>query len=196
MIELAILGLLKEQPMHGYQLSHELAEQLGGLWRVSFGSLYPTLKRLEHEGAIEGVTGDGGGRRKTVYRITRAGEQQFLELLEETPPEGTQTEETRFRLRLSFFRYLPPETRIRLLERRRTGLQERLAAVKTRLRDPETTADDYQRALMEHGRAATESDIAWLNELIQTERTKHTITAPVGDRRRAQATLRRKERTL
>ena len=52
MIELAILGLLKERPMHGYQLNRELSEQLGGLWRVSYGSLYPSLRRLERDGAI------------------------------------------------------------------------------------------------------------------------------------------------
>lgn len=192
MIELAILGLLKEQSMHGYQLSRELAEQLGGLWRVSFGSLYPTLRRLEREGSIEAAGGDGGARRKTVYRITPQGEQLFLDLLEDAPQEGAQTEDTRFRVRLAFFRYLPPETRIRLLERRRGGLQERLAEVKAHLRDPGTT-DDYQRALVEHGRVAIEADIAWLAELIHTERTKYEITAPVGERRRSQATLRRKE---
>jgi len=195
MIELAILGLLKDRPMHGYQLSRELAEQLGGLWRVSFGSLYPTLRRLERDGAIEAATGEGGPRRKTVYRLTPVGERLFFELLEEAPQEGAQTEDTRFRVRLSFFRYLPPETRIRLLERRRAGLQERLDGVKSRLSDPDA-GDDYQRALMEHGRAVTETDIAWLNGLIQQERTTYGITAPVGERRRAQATLRRKERTL
>ena len=97
-------------------------------------------------------------------------------------------------MRLAFFRYLPPETRVRLLERRRQGLQERLAEVKTHLRDPGTT-DSYQRALMEHARAATEADIAWLNDLIHTERQRSEITAPVGEQRRASATLRRKERT-
>jgi DNA-binding PadR family transcriptional regulator len=193
-IELAILGLLKEQSMHGYQLSRELAEQLGGLWRVSFGSLYPTLRRLERDGAIEAPGGAGGARRKTVYQITPKGEQLFLDLLEEAPQEGAQTEDTRFRVRLAFFRYLPPETRIRLLERRRAGLQERLAEVKAHLREPGIT-DDYQRALMEHGRKAIEADIAWLAELTQGERSKYEITAPVGDRRRSQATLRRKEHT-
>jgi DNA-binding PadR family transcriptional regulator len=194
-IELAILGLLKDRPMHGYQLSRELAEQLGGLWRVSYGSLYPTLRRLQAEGAIEAAGGEAGKRRKTVYRITPTGEELFLQMLEEAPPEGAQTEDNRFRVRLAFFRYLPPETRIRLLERRRVALEERLADVKARLRDPEAT-DDYQRALMEHGRAAIEADIAWLAGLIQGERTKYEITAPQGDRRRAQATLRRKERTV
>jgi DNA-binding PadR family transcriptional regulator len=193
MIELAILGLLKERPMHGYQLNRELSEQLGGLSRVSYGSLYPSLRRLERQGAIVSQAGTGA-RRKTVYAITDEGERLFLELLQEPPQEG-QTEDARFRVRLAFFRYLPPETRVRLLERRRQALQGRLAEIKTHLRDP-GTGDDYQRALMDHARAATEADIAWLTELIQTERQKYEITAPVGgERRRASATLRRKERT-
>jgi len=194
MIELAILGLLKEHPMHGYQLNRELSEQLGGLWRVSYGSLYPSLRRLERSGAISSEPGGGSGaRRKTVYAITDEGERLFLELLQEPPHEG-QTEDTRFRVRMAFFRYLPPETRVRVLERRRQGLQERLAEVKAHLRDPAVT-DNYQLALMEHARAATEADIAWLTDLIQIERRTYEITAPVGEQRRASATLRRKERT-
>ncbi len=47
MLELAILGLLKEQPLHGYELKKRLGETLGFLWGVSFGSLYPALRRLE-----------------------------------------------------------------------------------------------------------------------------------------------------
>ena len=53
MLELAILGLLKERSMHGYQLSKRLTDSLGGFWRVSYGSLYPALRRLEKAGAIE-----------------------------------------------------------------------------------------------------------------------------------------------
>lgn len=198
MLELAILGLLKERPMHGYQLSRELNDSLGGLWRVSYGSLYPTLRRLEAEGAVKAAATDApaAGRRKTVYRITEKGEQLFLQLLEEEPHEG-QAEDARFRVRLAFFRYLPPETRVRLLDRRRAALEERLTGIKEAIRaaDAETTNDDYQRALMEHGRTATEADIAWLTGLIHAERTKYGITAPQGDRRRASATLRRKEHT-
>ena len=182
MIELAVLGLLKERPMHGYQLSRELGESLGGLWRVSYGSLYPTLRRLERDGAIESEAGDErGARRKKVYRITPAGERLFLELLQEAP-QDTQTEDARFRMRLAFFRYLPPETRIRLLERRRQALQQRLIRIADSLAAGRT--DDYGRALMEHNRTSTESDIAWLERLIAAERAK-TVTAGGLKRRRA-----------
>jgi DNA-binding PadR family transcriptional regulator len=183
-IELAVLGLLKERPMHGYQLSRELGESLGGLWRVSYGSLYPTLRRLERDGAIESEAGDQrGARRKKVYRITPSGEQLFLELLQEQP-QDTQTEDARFRMRLAFFRYLPPETRIRLLERRRQALQQRLARIAESMSAGRAGADDYGLALIEHNRSSTESDIAWLERLIAAERAK-TVTSGGLKRRRA-----------
>jgi DNA-binding PadR family transcriptional regulator len=185
MLELAVLGLLKERPMHGYQLSRELGDSLGGLWRVSYGSLYPTLRRLERDGAIESEAGDErGARRKKVYRITASGERVFLELLQE-PPHDTQSEDARFRMRLAFFRYLPPETRIRLLERRRQALQDRLTTVAESLRSGRGGTDDYGRALIEHSRSVTESDIAWLEQLIAAERTKNVTTGGLKRRRAA-----------
>ena len=189
MLELAVLGLLKERPMHGYQLSRELGDSLGGLWRVSYGSLYPTLRRLEADDAIESEAGDErGARRKKVYRITPKGEQVFLELLQESPND-TQTEDARFRMRLAFFRYLPPETRIRLLERRRQALQDRLATIAESQRAGRGGSDDYGRALIEHNRTVTESDITWLDQLIAAERAKN---APTGGLKRRRAALRGK----
>jgi len=206
MLELAVLGLLKERPMHGYQLSRELSDAHGPFWRVSYGSLYPTLRRLERDAAIEATTeaeteptragkARSKGRRKTVYRITEHGERLFLELLEEAPQEG-QSEDARFRVRLAFFRYLPPETRIRLMERRRAALEQRLAEMDDAIRTGGND-DAYQRAVLEHSRATTGSDIAWLTGLIQAERDRSSMESPRyrGSERRATATLRRKERT-
>jgi DNA-binding PadR family transcriptional regulator len=190
MLELAILGLLKEQPMHGYQLSRELGEALGGFWRVSYGSLYPTLRRLEKAGDVESLPGQSAsaGRRKNVYRITGHGERTFLQLLQESPHDN-QSEDQRFRVRLAFFRYLPPETRLRLLERRRAYLEDRLSTISDSLGTARARVDDYTLSLMEHGRSATESDIAWLDGLIRDERTR---TTGGGSGRRTK-TLRRKE---
>ena len=185
MLEMAVLGLLKERPMHGYQLSRELTESLGGLWRVSYGSLYPTLRRLERDGAIESQAGDErGARRKKVYRITSTGEEMFLDLLQETPVD-TQSEDARFRMRLAFFRYLPPETRIRLLERRRQALQRRLSTISEAMRSDRGAPDDYGHALIEHSRAATESDISWLEGLIAAERRKGLTAGGLKRRRTA-----------
>ena len=62
MLELAILGVLKEQPLHGYELKKRLSESLGPLSSVSFGSLYPALKRLVAAGALEAAEPDEDAR--------------------------------------------------------------------------------------------------------------------------------------
>ena len=191
MLELAILGLLKERSMHGYQLSKRLTDTLGAFWKVSYGSLYPALKRLEREAAVEPVFAkDDVGRRKNVYRITAKGEALFAELLQEAAPESW--EDNRFRVRLAFFRYLKPETRLRLLEKRRAYLEERLQHITNSLETTRERFDTYTLSLMRHGQDATEHDIAWLDGLIKSERRGAPAEPPRGKRRRS--TLR-KERT-
>src|SRR5439155_1086589 len=84
-------------------------------WKVSYGSLYPALKRLEREGAVESVfPREEVGRRKNVYRVTEKGEKLFYDLLQEAGQESW--EDNRFRVRLAFFKYLKPDTRLRLLD--------------------------------------------------------------------------------
>ncbi len=186
MLELPVLGLLKEKSMHGYELRKQLGAMLGPFWQVSWGSLYPTLRRLTKTGAIEKLaetapprtrrtarttsskTTLSPGRRKTVYRITPEGEHMFTSMLEET---AAAVDAEHFTLKLAFFRYLQPETRLALLERRRAYLQEKLAQFKTNLRDYRERIDSYTLSLQNHGMAATESDIAWIDELIREERS-------------------------
>ena len=194
MLELAILGLLKERSMHGYQLSKRLTDTLGGFWRVSYGSLYPTIRRLESQAALERVFDEQEvGRRKNVYRITPKGERLFQDLLEEAGAESS-SEDNRFRVRLAFFKYLAPDTRIRLLEKRRAYLEERLSTIKASLAATRERFDTYTLSLMQHGRDSTEQDIAWLNGLIAAERRQFDTTRGEPKRRNARA-LRRKERT-
>ena len=69
-IRAAILALLAERPMHGYQLIQELTERSGGSWRPSPGSVYPTLQQLEDEGLVRAVQSEAGRR---VFELTEAG---------------------------------------------------------------------------------------------------------------------------
>ena len=195
MLELAILGLLKEQELHGYELKKRLAEALGAFSSVSFGSLYPALARLRVAGAVEAtdrdelpgppsvpmtgsISGESAafqarrrvkraGRARKVYRITARGEQLFEELL---AADSSGDDDRAFQLRLAFCRYLPSEARLGLLERRRAQLVERLARVRGTVRARRERMDAYTRSLMEHGTEATELDISWLDALIATER--------------------------
>ncbi len=68
-VRLAILALLTEQPMHGYQMIQEIAERSGGRWQPSPGSVYPTLQALEDEGLVRATRTDD----KRVYELTDAG---------------------------------------------------------------------------------------------------------------------------
>jgi DNA-binding PadR family transcriptional regulator len=156
MLELAILGLLKELPLHGYELKKRLNDILGHVWGVSYGSLYPALARLERMGAIEvvdppppaasgaipmpatgSIAGEAAaarlrrplrrsGRTRKAYRIAAAGQALFNELIRADPPPGMD-ENRAFTIKLAFCRYLDPPTRLELLQRRRTQLATQLA---------------------------------------------------------------------
>lgn len=198
MVELPVLGLLKERDMHGYELRKQLGAMLGPFWQVSWGSLYPTLRRLAKAGAVEKIETEPiprrtkskakskkvrtrarsttspaltTGRRKNVYRITPKGEEMFTAMLEET---AAAVDSEHFTLKLAFFRYLQPETRLALLERRRAYLVDKLAEFRSNLRDYRERIDSYTLSLQNHGMASTESDIAWIDELINQERAPST----------------------
>jgi DNA-binding PadR family transcriptional regulator len=68
-VRLAILTLLAEQPMHGYQIITELGSRSGGIWRPSPGSIYPTLQQLQDEGLVS--VDEQEGRR--TFALTDAG---------------------------------------------------------------------------------------------------------------------------
>ena len=68
-VRLAVLALLHERPMHGYEMIQELETRTGGIWRPSPGSIYPTLQLLEDEGLI--AAEEQGGRKRFV--LTDAG---------------------------------------------------------------------------------------------------------------------------
>src|SRR2546426_96109 len=186
MLELAILGLLKERAMHGYQLKKRLTDTLGSFWQVSYGSLYPALKRLQRDEAVEMIfPRDQVGRRKNVYRITEKGEALFAELLERAGQEAT--EDNAFSVRLAFFRYLKPETRIRLLERRRAFLEGRGSNLRQSLQSYKERIDSYTLSLMNHELSATETDIRWLDELILAERHQAGEPTPPRPKTRSRA---------
>ncbi len=192
MLELAILGLLKEQPLHGYELKKRLGETLGSLWGISYGSLYPALRRLEHDGSIEIVepevvpapipsTGSLDGdlaaarlrrpakatrRTKKAYRLTERGDARLSELLVDDDSAGD--DERTFALKLAFCGNLDPEARLQVLTRRRAALADRLARAR---RTSPNRGDRYTRSLFEHRTESTERDLQWVDALIADERS-------------------------
>lgn len=168
MIELPILGLLKDRAMHGYELKKELTGQLGQFWQVSYGSLYPALRRLEKTKAVEQIFPKKEvARRKNIYRVTPAGEKLFAEILAE---HAALSDPTKFGLRFAFFRYLSIDARVEILERRRAYLTEKLAEIKAGLRKYRERIDSYTYRLMEHGEDTTRADLEWIDVLIAEEK--------------------------
>src|SRR5919206_5267441 len=93
-IELAVLGLLHEGPMHGYELRKRLNVVLGWGRVLSYGSLYPALKKMSRAGWIserasastESATARSSRRQRIVYELTPSGNERFAKLMADSGP--------------------------------------------------------------------------------------------------------------
>ena len=193
MLDIAILGLLMDRDHHGYEIRTQLRDRLGVWANVSFGSIYPALARLERFGCVEAVVAEnlrmsplstgslsgeraslrslrttpGIGRRgRKVYRITAKGREEFVTLLSDP---ATLDDSKNFSLRMALAKYLTPNLRVGLLERRRADLVARLAEVRAGAHNEQL--DSYARSVMEHGAKGVELDLAWIDNLLSTERS-------------------------
>jgi DNA-binding PadR family transcriptional regulator len=181
-LELAVLGILHETPMHGYELRKRLNSLLGAFRAFGYGSLYPALKDLLGNGLIaeDAATGssaigrplDRPRRSKIVYRLTADGKERLNDLLGQSGPASW--EDDGFGVHFAFFGLTQAEVRMRILEGRRSRLEERLdgfraAATRTRER-----VDSYTLELQRHGLESVEREVRWLNELIASERQSGT----------------------
>ncbi len=88
-VRTAILRLLAEEPMHGYQIIQELSERSGGAWSPSAGSIYPTLQLLADEGLVSAE--EAGG--KKIFSLTEAGQTMVADMADQPAPwdEATET---------------------------------------------------------------------------------------------------------
>lgn len=181
LLEFAVLGLLQDSPMHGYELRKRLNGVLGAWRAISYGSLYPCLKALEQSGAIEAaVSADperptlGGKRARIVYEVTVAGKERFDALLAETGPETW--EDDTFGVRLAFFGRTDATVRRRILEGRRNRLEERMSILRQALNRSSNRLDSYTLELQQHGLESVEREVGWINDLLATEASRSPQT--------------------
>ncbi|MGW7523504.1 PadR family transcriptional regulator [Streptomyces sp. NPDC054783] len=175
-LEFAVLGLLRESPMHGYELRKRLNTSLGVFRAFSYGTLYPCLKTLvaygwliEEPGSTHEDAAPLAGRRaKIVYRLTAEGKEHFEQLLSQTGPDAYEDEH--FAARFAFFGQTSRDVRMRVLEGRRSRLEERLEKMHASLARTRERLDDYTLELQRHGMESVEREVRWLNELIESER--------------------------
>jgi DNA-binding PadR family transcriptional regulator len=173
-IELAVLGLLHEGPMHGYELRKRLNLMLGWGRLLSYGSLYPALKKMLRGNLIEelkltATPGSPTSRRPRItYQVTDLGTLEFHRLMSEVGP--TAWEDDNFDIRFRFFSSTDMEIRLRVLEGRRSRLQERLDRVQRELAMTQKEVDRYATELQRHGVESVEREVRWLSDLINAER--------------------------
>jgi DNA-binding PadR family transcriptional regulator len=172
-LEIAVLGLLNESPMHGYELRKRLSSLLGTFRAFSYGSLYPTLRRLAEAGWIteeaEPTSGARSRRGKRVYQLTAEGKEHLAELLAEVGPDAFDDEG--FGARLAFFAQTRSDIRLQILEGRRRRVEEKRDGLRSTLARTGARVDRYTRVLHEHGLESVDREVRWLTELIEHERS-------------------------
>jgi DNA-binding PadR family transcriptional regulator len=190
MLELAVLGVLHRTPMHGYELRKQITSVLGLFRALSYGSLYPCLHELLAAGLIAEdrdetrPTGPirpagparlsstsrprAGRRSQRVYRLTADGKERLQELLGEGGPAAW--EDDGFGVHFAFFGQTNADVRLRILEGRRSRLEERMEGIRAALTRTRERVDSYTLELHRHGLESVEREVRWLNELIASER--------------------------
>jgi len=189
-LELAVLGVLHRTPMHGYELRKQITNVLGLFRALSYGSLYPCLHELLAAGLIaeehdeddpaeptrptraarsNGTARPRASRRAMkVYRLTADGKERLQELLREGGPAAW--EDDGFGVHFAFFGQTRADVRLRILEGRRSRLEERMEAIRAAFTRTRERVDSYTLELHRHGLESVEREVRWLNELIETER--------------------------
>ncbi len=178
LLEFAVLGLLHEGPTHGYDLRRRLNEALGPFRALSYGTLYPALKSLLGRGLIAEAADPGrpGKRPRVVYELTAAGKEHFADLVARA--DSSAYEDDGFDVRFAFFARTESEVRLRILEGRRTRLEDDLERVRERAARTRERLDSWSTALQQHGEEQTEREVRWLTELIDAERRHPTDPGP------------------
>jgi DNA-binding PadR family transcriptional regulator len=180
-LEFAVLGVLSDGPLHGYELRKRLSAVLGPFRALSYGSLYPCLRRLQGRGLIDEVdvtpAADSSApplsarRARVVYAITADGKEEFSDWANQPGPEAWEDEG--FAAHLAFFGRTESRVRLRILEGRRSRLEERVDALRESVARSRERVDAYTLQLQQHGLDGAEREVRWLNELIQHEITSN-----------------------
>ena len=170
-LEFALLGLLAQDSLHGYELRKRLTSIFGPFRALSFSVLYPQLRRMLEAGLIAQAEVPKGGRSKRVriaYSITRKGEEKFAQLTESVSPQSW--DDDNFEVHVAFFGPTSTRNRLRILEGRHRRLKEKAEILRADLERSAVGLDKYLIEWRRHSLETAEREIAWLEDMIQSER--------------------------
>jgi PadR family transcriptional regulator, regulatory protein AphA len=179
-LKFALLGLLAENPKYGYELKRRFEGALGNVWSVSYGQLYPTLRRLAEVGWVTKKSEPGKkAADKNIYSITEKGRRKLDEWLLR-PVSRTYRVKDEFTLRFLFFSKLDP---VRVLEylkehqkktaRQRESFEKTLAQLLDEI-------DFFHQGIIRKGIAQLAAEETWLGEMMESIRSRGAGRGPAG----------------
>lgn len=161
----ALLGLLVRAPMHGYELKSSFEAELGSLWTLNYGQLYPALEKLEADGLVakERVVQDDRPDKK-VYSITPAGRAELERWLGEpgAPPKLTRDE---FYFKLMAARRLPAGELMSMIQRQRQACLQALGEWTRAKAALHPGREPVAVLLAESAMRRLEADVKWLEQV-------------------------------
>ncbi len=172
MLTHALLGLLRCQPMHGYDLKHALEQALGGNREVNFGQIYTTLGRMERDGWVQVAERSEDGRGKKTYEITSLGQQELTRWLSEIAEKPAPLNDAFFSKLLVQRIAGEGSPQVMIAAQRRAYLQQ-LHAVTVLAADPRL--DPVTRLLADGAALHLQADLHWL------DLCEERLAAPVND---------------
>ena len=169
-LKFGVLGLLAEEPLHGYEVKTRFEAMLGGSWEVNIGQVYATLQRLERDGLVRAV-GTRGDRGKLAYELSREGRSALDAWLAQADSGPQQLRED-FYVKLLLASRLANGDLRPLLARQRRGYLQRMRDL-NRLEERARREDRRDLARLIRGALLhAEADLKWIDELIEESTIK------------------------
>jgi DNA-binding PadR family transcriptional regulator len=164
-LKFGILGLLAEEPLHGYEVKSRFEEMLGHTWEVNIGQVYSTMQRLERDNLVEAV-GERGDRGRLTYQLTTGGRQALDRWLAEPEAEPQQIHDDLF-VKLMLIRRLANGNLEGLIARQRRVYLQHLRDLTDLERRARAEGRPDLLLLIKGAVIHTEADIKWLDACLE-----------------------------
>ena len=177
-----ILGMISKGTRTGYDIKRVADRSTRFFWAVSYGQIYPELKRLEEAGLIEGEASPNGARQRTAYSLTAAGRKALEQWLLSSEELGFELRDDAL-VRLFFADALPLEERLRLLRQmrqRHEAIVERLEQIRP---DAERLSAQMPAVTLDYGLDQHRASVKWCRRMEEQLASSGTKRRPKAARR-------------
>ncbi|WDH84882.1 PadR family transcriptional regulator [Paenibacillus urinalis] len=164
-IELLILIQIEESPKHGYEIKKEIQKDLGYLTDVNNNMLYPALRKFTEEGLVtKRMNEQSGGPTQYIYEITENGRRRITDLVN-VFTERDAKHQSEFLIRVSLFRYISPDNRLRILNMRMKDLEQLLFDLEER--QEQHNIDRYRDEVLRLSIFKLKAEQDWIHKLME-----------------------------